>query len=360
MTAESGDMDTVVEAIEETRNLGIEVMAPDVNESLADFTVVSDKQIRFGLNAIKNLGSDVIEKIIETRKETGKFNSLEEFLMRIKTRNFNKKSWEALVKSGALDSLGERGSLLGNSEAILEFSRNHHKSQDSAQSSLFGAHQMPPAKLKLREVESATKKDMVAWEKELLGLFVTAHPMDDVQHLLPKIGARPIKQVMTLKNEATIAGVVTRIQKILTKKGEAMAFIDVEDKTGGIEVLLFPKTFTEYGNLINSDSVLVFSGKVSDKDGVPKFLADEIKLFSVDHLPQPAKPTRTNPANGSTVTIKIPGNVSQEIFVELKQLFEQYPGHLDVSLVINEQKIKTPFKITMNEELKGRIKALIN
>jgi DNA polymerase III subunit alpha len=360
MTAESGDMDTVVEAIEETRNLGIEVMAPDVNESLADFTVVSDKQIRFGLNAIKNLGSDVIEKIIETRKETGKFNSLEEFLMRIKTRNFNKKSWEALVKSGALDSLGERGSLLGNAETILEFSRNHHKVQDSAQSSLFGAHQMPPARLKLREVEAATKKDMVSWEKELLGLFVTAHPLDDIQHLLGGIGARPIKQVGTARGDVLIAGVVTRIQKILTKKGEAMAFIDVEDKTGGIEVLLFPKTFTEYGGLINSDNILVFSGKVSDKDGVPKFLADEVKLFNLDQIPQPAKPVRTLPANGSTVTIKIPGNVSQEIFVELKQLFEQFPGHLDVSLVINEQKIKTPFKITMNEELKGRIKALIN
>jgi DNA polymerase-3 subunit alpha len=375
MTAESGDMDTVVQAIEESRSLGIEVMAPDVNESLADFTVVSDKQIRFGLNAIKNLGSDVIEKIIESRKDGGKFKSLEDFLMRIKTRNFNKKSWEALVKSGALDSLGERGSLLGNSEAILEFSRNHHKMQDTQQGSLFGTHQMPTIKLRLRTVEAATKKDMVSWEKELLGLFVTAHPMDDIQQLLPKVGARPIKQAATMQGEVTIGGVVTRVQKILTKKGEAMAFIDVEDKTGMIEVLLFPKIFQEYNGLINSDNILVFSGKISDKDGVPKFLADEIKLFSLDHLPQPAMPARlannhtpnqyskaqgTSPAAGSTVTIKIPGNVSEEIFIELKKLFELYPGHLDVSLVINEQKIKTPFKITMNEELKGRIKSLIN
>lgn len=362
MTAESGDMDTVVEAIGESRNMGIEVMAPDVNESLADFTVVSDKQIRFGLNAIKNLGSDVIDKIIETRKEGGKFASLEDFLMRIKTRNFNKKSWESLVKSGALDSLGERGSLLGNAEAILEFSRNHHKMQDSQQASLFGTHQMPPSKLRLREVEPATKKDMVGWEKELLGLFVTAHPLDDIQELLPRIGARPIKQIANTHGDITIAGVVTRVQKILTKKGENMAFIDVEDKSGMIEVLLFPSILQQYDGLINSDNILVFNGKVSDKDGVPKFLANEVKLFSMDQIPQPAKPARTttSPANGSTVTIKIPGNVSQEIFVALKKLFEEYPGHLDVSLVINEQKIKTPFKISMNEELKGRIKALIN
>jgi DNA polymerase III subunit alpha len=363
MTAESGDMDTVVEAIEESRNMGIEVMAPDVNESLADFTVVSDKQIRFGLNAIKNLGSDVIEKVIETRKEGGRFASLEDFLMRIKTRNFNKKSWESLVKSGALDSLGERGALLGNSEAILEFARSHQREQDNQQGSLFGSHQMPQAKLRLREVEPATKRDMVAWEKELLGLFVTAHPLDDIQHLLPRIGARPIKQVPNSHGDVTIAGVVTRTQKILTKKGENMAFIDVEDKTGMIEVLLFPTVWQEYSGLINSDNVLVFSGKVSDKDGVPKFLANEVKLFSLDEIPQPAKPARmagTNPANGTTVTIKIPGNVSQEIFIELKKLFEEYPGHLDVSLVINEQKIKTPFKITMNEELKEKIKSLIN
>lgn len=396
MTAESGNMDTIVEAIEECRTLGISILPPAVNDSLANFTVIDDKHIRFGLNAIKNLGSDVIEKIIESRKADGPFSNLEDFLTRIKTRNFNKKSWEALVKSGALDNFGERGSLLGNTDIILDFARNYQKMQDSQQSSLFGSHQLPQAKLTLREVEAATKKDMVAWEKELLGLFVTAHPLDDVQHLIGALGARPVRQVTQAKGETDIVGVVTRLQKIITKKGEAMAFADVEDKTGKIEVLLFPKVWQEHADLAQSDRILHITGKVSDKDGVPKFLAESIKEFDPNSIPKPVEPERKNfnthsslypnhqspqtnlqpattattattttstppdPASGSTVTIKIPGTVSQEIFGELKKLFEQFPGHLDVSLVINEQKIKTPFKIMMNQELKERIKALIN
>ncbi|HYC79406.1 MAG TPA: DNA polymerase III subunit alpha, partial [Candidatus Binatia bacterium] len=357
LTAESGDMDTVVEAIEECRVLGIHVLPPDVNESLANFTVIDEKQIRFGLNAIKNLGSDVIGRIIATRKEGGRFANLEDFLNRIKTRNFNKKSWESLVKSGAMDSLGERGSLLGNAELILEFARNLQREAEDQRTSLFGASQLPQAKLKLREVEPATKKDKVTWEKELLGLYLTAHPMDDVQEQVSKI-ARPIKTISNSKGETTIGGVVTRVQKIITKKGEAMAFADVEDKSGTIEVLLFPTIWQQHAGLINSDNILLFTGKVSDKDGVPKFLAEDIKVFSSDMVPQPAKPA-SRTAIGSTVTIKIPGNVSQEIFIELKKLFELYPGNLDVNLVINEQKIKTPFKISMNEELKSRIKSLI-
>ncbi len=361
LTAESGNMDTVVEAIEECRVLGIEILPPDVNESRSGFTVIDEKHIRFGLNAIKNLGSDVIDRIIAIRKEGGKFKNMEDFLTRIKTRNFNKKSWESLVKSGAMDSLGERGALLGNSEIILEFARNQFKLSEEKQHSLFGEAQLPQAKLKLHEVEPATKRDKVNWEKELLGLFVTAHPMDDVQEHINKV-ARPIKLASQSKtqNELTIGGVVTRIQKIMTKKGDPMWFVDVEDKTGVIEVLIFPKVLQQFGQLIESDRILLITGKVSDKDGVPKFLAEKVEEFNMAMIPQPAKPARTGSNGTPTVTIKIPGNVSQDIFVELKKLFEQYPGNLDVNLVINEQKIKTPFKISMNEELKGKIKALIS
>ncbi len=356
MTAESGDVETVVQAIEESRNLGIQILPPDVNESLSDFTVIDEKNIRFGLGAIKNLGSDVIERIIIERKTGGKFLSIEDFITRIKTRNFNKKSWEALVKSGAMDSLGERGALLGNSEIILEFARNTVKALEEKQVSLFNIEQMPNIKLKLREVEAASKKDKIIWEKELLGLFVTAHPMDDVQVHVSKI-AKPIRYLENARSEVIIGGVVTRLQKIVTKKGEAMAFADVEDKTGSIEVLLFPKIWAECQGLISSDRILLITGKVSDKDGVPKFLAEKVEEFTMAAIPQAE--TSSKP-KGATVTIKIPANASEEIFVELKKLFESYPGNLDVNLLINEQKIKTPFKITMNEELKGKIRALIS
>ncbi|HYE22618.1 MAG TPA: DNA polymerase III subunit alpha, partial [Verrucomicrobiae bacterium] len=132
MTAEAGDPQTVADAFEECKSMGIDVLPPDVNESLANFTVIDDKHIRFGLNAVKNLGSDVIMEIIRTRKAGGKFENLEDFVARIQTRNFNKKSWEALVKSGAMDAFGERGTLLANTDMILESARSQFKEANSS------------------------------------------------------------------------------------------------------------------------------------------------------------------------------------------------------------------------------------
>lgn len=348
MTAESGDMDTVVEAVEECRNLGIEVLPPDVNESLANFTVIDETHIRFGLNAIKNLGSDVIEGIIKTRKESGGFTSIENFITRVQVRSFNKKSWEALVKSGALDSLGERGQLLGNSEAILEFAKSFNKALNSNQTSLFGSLVETQMRLKLREVEPATKKDKLAWEKELLGLYVTAHPMDEYVEKLARV-ATPIKDISETKGTKTIGGVVTKVQKILTKKGDQMAFAYIEDKSGTIEVILFPTIYQKYKDLINEDKILLFTGKVNDKDGIPKFLVDDIKEFGQTTIPS-APPS---------VTIRIPATVSEDVFVELKKIFEQHPGELEVNLMINQQRVKTPFRVNVDDEFRNQVSDLI-
>ncbi len=348
MTAESGDMPTVSEAVEESKKLGIEVLPPDVNESLANFTVTDDTHIRFGLNAIKNLGSDMIEIIIEQRKESGPFASIEDFAQRVQTKNFNKKSWEALVKSGALDSLGERNQLLANTETILELTRNQNKSTN--QGSLFGGELMPKTKLKLRDVEPATAKERLGWEKELLGLYITAHPLTEYKEKLSKI-AKPIKDVIDNKIiMSTIGGVVTRVQKILTKKNDQMAFIDLEDTTSSIEVVVFPSVYNKAKDLIVEEKLLLIMGKLSDKDGEPKFLADDIKEFGQTTMPT---------GEPSAVTIKIPEAASDGLFEQLKELFESNPGNMPVNLMINEQKVKTPFKIDLNEDLKLKIKELL-
>lgn len=352
MTAESGDMPTVVEAIEECRNLGIQVLPPDVNESLANFTVIDDRHIRFGFNAIKNLGSDVIEAIIKERKVNGKFKDLEDLLERIQTKNFNKKSWESLAKSGALDSLGERGELLGNTEAILEFTREHMRQQVETNASLFGASMLPKSKLKLRKVEAASKKDRLSWEKELLGLYVSAHPIEDYAETLKKY-AKPIRTAGAYKTPITIGGIITKIQKILTKKGEQMVFMDLEDTTGMIEVLVFPTALAKYNQLVAEEKIVLISGKVSDKDGVPKFLADDIQELNtfIATLPRAAV---TKP-----ITIPIPEKAKEELFVNLKSLLEIYPGDQPVSLVIGQQQVKTPFKVNWSEELKTKVSELL-
>lgn len=349
MTAESGDMDTVVEAVEECRNLGIEVLPPDVNESMSNFTVLDDTHIRFGLNAIKNLGSDVIEAIRSARKESGKFKSIEDFVLRINVRNFNKKSWEALAKSGALDSLGERGILLANTEMILEFARSQLRDQNSSQASLFGSLPKQEVRLKLREVEPASKKEKLAWEKELLGLYLTAHPLDEFANSLGKT-SYPIKNLPEAKGSVTIGGVVTKVQKILTKKGDAMAFANIEDRTGMVEALFFPTIYSQFKDLIVEEKILELTGKVNDKDGIPKFLVDTAKEFGQTSIPVPARP--------ASVTIKIPENVSEEIFIELKKIFETYPGELEVNLQIKEQRVKTPFRVDVSDEFRSKVAGL--
>lgn len=349
MTAESGDMETIADAVEEAKKLGIEVLPPDVNESLDNFTVTDETHIRFGLNAIKNLGSDVIDLIISQRKEAGPFASIEDFALRLQTRNFNKKSWEALAKSGALDSLGERNQLLANTDTILGFAKEQNKT--TSQVSLFGSEMMPKQKLVLREVEPASKTDCLTWEKELLGMYVSSHPLSDHAAALRAV-ATPIKQAIdeNLK-QATLAGVVTRIQKILTKKGDQMAFVDMEDTTGPIEVVVFPGVYKDNVDLLVEGKILLVKGKLSDKDGEPKILADEIKEFGSE--------AATPPTQSQSVTIKIPASATDDLFEQLKQAFESSPGEMGVNLLINDQKVKTPFRINLTDDLKTRIKMIL-
>ncbi|MBX4191584.1 MAG: DNA polymerase III subunit alpha [Candidatus Doudnabacteria bacterium] len=347
MTAESGDLPTIAEAVEECKKLNINVLPPDVNESLANFTVVDQNNIRFGLSAIKNLGSDVVDITIQQRKANGQFASIEDFVKRVQTKNFNKKSWEALAKSGALDSLGERNQLIANTETVLELARSQNKT--SNQVSLFGLEMLPDSKLTLREMEPATKKERLSWEKELLGLYVTSHPLEEYAEGLRKV-AKPIKQVVENKiGNPTLGGIVTKVKAILTKKGEQMAFVDFEDTSGTIEVIVFPSLFAKYKDLLVDGKILLITGKLSEKDGEPKFLADELREFGQQNLP--SEPT--------SITIKIPEAATDELFGALKQLFESAPGEMMVNLIIKEQKVRTPFRVNFNDELKVKIKEIL-
>jgi len=246
-----------------------------------------------------------------------------------------------------LDSLGERNQLLANTEVLLEFARSFGKTENQA--SLFGAELMPASALKLREVEAATKKEMLGWEKELLGLYVSAHPMEEYVEQLKKI-AKPIKEVIENKiANTTIGGIVTRVQKILTRKGEQMAFIDLEDLGGLIELVVFPGIYNKHNDLLVEGKIVLATGKLSDKDGEPKFLVDDMREFGQQSIPQEPQ----------SVTIKIPEAATDELFAQLKTLFESAPGDMSVNLMIREQKVKTPFRINLDDELKVKIKALL-
>jgi DNA polymerase-3 subunit alpha len=275
MTAEAGDLETVALAVEECKELGIQVLPPDVNESLDSFTVIDNMTIRFGLAAIKHLSSEVTKAVIEEREAHGVFRDLADLASRMPIRTFNKKSWEALVKCGALDRFGERNSLLANTEEILGYIRLQQKARTSGQEALFGIEGAP---LRLREVPPAPQNEKLAWEKEYLGLYVSAHPLDQHAETLKQY-AKPIRDLTELNDGAPciVGGLFSRTQRILTKNGEQMAFCTLEDTTGSVEVLVFPKIYQQIKDRLLPERITLVRGRITTRDNELKIIADEVK-----------------------------------------------------------------------------------
>jgi DNA polymerase III subunit alpha len=276
LTADSGDIDKVSEAVAECERLNIRVLKPDVNESAENFTCVTYKGaecIRFGLGSIKNFGDGVATHIMEERTQHGQFSSLGNFLSRVHNRAFNKKSLEALIKCGALDAFGySRGQLLANIEALLAFHKEQH--QDTTQSSLFGG----TTELTLTAGEEASTSDMLKWEKELLGLYVSGHPLDEHAARIATLGTT----VASVKGgyagvEYKLAGLLTHVKPFTTKKGDKMAFIEIADKTGSIEGVIFPKLYHEHRNTIVPDACVALKGKVNERNGERSFVVEAVK-----------------------------------------------------------------------------------
>lgn len=289
LSAESGNIEKVAEVIVECQRMKIPVLPPDINHSLKDFTVIKEDhngtgqdQIRFGLLTIKNVGENVINTIIGERLRDGSFKNIEDFVTRVHDKDLNKKSLESLIKVGALDGFGERAALLSSIEQLLYYSRESNKTHLVGQISLFGgpesAVSLPP--LRLAEAEPVARAEKLMWEKELLGLFITDHPLKDYQQQLNfEKGLTAIKDLPSNRNmgQVKIGGMVTKIQKILTKQGKPMIFSWIEDMTGKVETVVFPNVLEANPEAFVENKVLVVSGKLNDRDGIPKILCDTVR-----------------------------------------------------------------------------------
>lgn len=278
LAAEGSEVEKIAFFVEEARTMGIEVMPPDINESLGNFTFVNAGKIRFGLGSVKNVGSNIVEAIVAARKTGGSFKSITYFAERVQHKDFNKKSMESLIKCGALDAFGERNRLLTNLDTILDYNRESQKAKSGGQPSLFSAvPEVELASLRLKEAEPATKRERLQWEKELLGLYVTEHPIQEYLEKLAANKALPLKNLsLDLRNQmVSVGGMVGGIQKIITKSGEPMLFVKLEDLTSRTEVLVFPKVLARNPTLWQEDKVLMIRGRLSDKDGTPKILCEE-------------------------------------------------------------------------------------
>ena len=281
LTADSGDTEQIAIFVAEAIRMGIVVLPPDVNESGTDFTVVSENTIRFGLSSIKNFGDGISEAIILERKANGPFKTLSEFLSRVGSKNLNRKSLESLIKCGALDSLspstGGRGTLLENIEMLLTFHRE--STATTPQNSLFGAsfHSVPS--LNLKPGAHISLLDKLTWEKELLGIYVSGHPLDAHNGMTAK-AKFTIAKIKADKQQGVpfiIPALIISVRAFLTKSGEKMAFIKLEDKTDSIEAVVFPKLFKQHANVIVPGECMLAKGKVSIRNGETTLAIDELK-----------------------------------------------------------------------------------
>ncbi len=282
LSAESGDTDKIATIIHECNAMGIEVLPPDINECFGGFTVIektesSKPAIRFGFYTIKNFGSSIADDIVEERKRKGNYVSLENFLNRIRHKNFNRKSLEALIKAGALDSFGDRGQLLGNIDALLAYNKEI-KNTHADQHSLFG--DIGESTISLRVCPPIDQRDLLAMEKEILGVYVSSHPLEPYRERFAKssYNIAMIHEGEVYKEQTVrVGGIIENAKIIATKKGDKMAFFTLSDFTGSIEAVVFPQKFKTFQEFINEDAIIVVEAKVSDKDGVKNILVDKLK-----------------------------------------------------------------------------------
>ncbi len=285
LTADSGDVEKISEIINECKNMSIPVLPPNINESYGNFTVIrntelnTSEKIRFGLYTIKNLGTDIADAIITERKTNGKYKSIADFLDRIKHKNLNKKSMEALIKSGSMDEWGDRGSFLFNLENMLLYNKES-SNQNKDQTSLFGG--LPESEIpsfKLKNAPLATQAEKLLWEKELLGLYVSGHPLDRIRKKLESrdINIKKIKREIGNGIPITIAGIIETSRVIITKNNTRMAFLKISDLTDVIEAVAFPNIFKKSIDILVPEKCIALSGKVSLRNGEKSIIIEAIK-----------------------------------------------------------------------------------
>jgi len=277
LTSEKADVERIGFLIEECKKMGIEVLPPDINESLENFTVVPPEKIRFGLSAIKNVGTNVVEVIVKERKAAGPYRSIAAFISRVSANVLNKKSLESLIKAGVFDKLAERNQLLFNLERLLESARETQRVRTEGQRGLFDGISQN-IEFKLTPATPASKTEKLNWEKELLGLYVTSHPLQDFQKILEK-KAMSISKISAplINHQVKIGGIISKIKKIITRTGKPMLFMNLEDLNNKIEVVVFPGVIERSPSAFQENKIVLVSGRVDMRDGIPKIICEYIE-----------------------------------------------------------------------------------
>ena len=333
MTNDQDDTKRVVLYIEECRKLNIRVLPPDINESESEFSVVNG-DIRFGLGAIKNVGSAAIECILAARRAEGPFKSVFDLLERVDTRLTNRKVLESLIQAGALDSLEEhRASLFANVEVLLSYAQVLHEQESRNQMSLFGGGGDTETELpkpRLSDVAPWTDLDRLAREKELVGFYISGHPLEQYRDDIRSFSTSSLDKMPTLAHNSPVraCGMITECRILLTKRGKRMAMGTLEDFTGTIKFMVFEDSLPRCQALLQADAMVTMKGKLSIRD------EDDVALLAEDVLPIEDMCSLL----GNRLTIGIQASTFNESLMEpLERLLEQHKGQADVYFCLQSQ-----------------------
>ena len=422
MTSDHDDTDRLAIEITECKHMGISVLSPDVNESFVEFAVVpNENKIRFGMSAVKGVGVGAVEEVLRAREE-GSFTSVEDFARRVSTSKFNRKAWESLIKSGAFDDMGDRSDLLFNLDSITSFASKLQKEAASGQTNLFGmlgGDDAASVQSTLHLQKAPVKhddKERLMWERELLGLYISAHPLDRYETYLSE-QTQPLTQLVPEYDSRmmTVGGIISTVRTIVTKSGSKMAFVGIEDKFGEGEIIVFPNLYEKVGAKLVQDAVIRVSGKNSarDRDGnlgnESKLIADDIIVITDNDIngyestgrkmdapkissavkkerreayrnqkngASPKSAVKNDAAKPQPKTHSVPVNVAPEIpasklfvyikdpndhsrLVKMKSVCGENAGTTDVVLVLGEKEksaMRLPFKVDANDNLLSQLK----
>ncbi|MBN3038841.1 MAG: DNA polymerase III subunit alpha [Candidatus Omnitrophica bacterium] len=329
LTSEKDNTDKIVVYINEASKMGFEILSPDVNESFAKFTMVSDKSIRFGLSAVKNVGQGAIDSIIQARNKYGRFNSLFEFCEYTDSRLVNRKVIESLIRCGAFDSLNLfRSQLAAILDKAMEVAAGFQKDRQNGQFSFFDnsgtKHKFKKDFHEIPDIPEWPENQLLSYEKQMLGFYITGHPLARYSKTLQNYATNSTQDLLHLHEgeEISIGGVIAKVKNITTRKNERMAIVGLEDLSGFVELLVFPRVYTQYSNIIKMNSIVFTKGRISLRDKDPKIIAEEII---------PLQDVQKRYTNSIVINLFTTG-LEEEMLTRLKDILSRHPGKVPVYL----------------------------
>lgn len=385
LIAESGDSDKVSSVIRDCEKMGVKVKPPDINESFKNFAMVGltdedNIHIRFGMQGIKNMGEHIADVIYKERKENGKFKNLEDLLSRVQDRDLNKKSLDALIKCGALDSFGyDRGLLLFNLENLIYFSKDLQEKAITKQDSLFSGTDIDfDKKVRLDVADDATEHEKMRWEKELLGVYVTAHPFAEFENMMQGTFI-PLSEFDKQESNSwvIVGGIIESMKKKITKKGKLMLFATIQDTTDSLDLLVFPKTYEKTKDVWEQGRIVCVVGKTSEEEGDDKLFVEKVYHLTKENAANLSSQLSLNSNNTSKKFVAPKSDMensleninlmqinidAEQIKIksdDIKNILKLYSGDMPVYLSVDNKMIKTSFLVNQSESLINDLEALL-